>query len=141
MLFDLKQAVRALWRRKFFSLLVIATLGIGIGANVGIFTYLSAFVPDRRSKRRRRSVCTGSGTGATAFDFDRFSWLDYQLYEERAFQKSGVSEMTGLQLCSDPTSSPISRSGPQEHLRFRIRNRRRLLSRSSLRQALHGALL
>ena len=62
MLHDLILAVRSLGRRPGFVLLVALTLGIGIGANVGIFSYLSYYVlPDHRGACTA-SACIESGT-------------------------------------------------------------------------------
>jgi putative ABC transport system permease protein len=43
-LFDLRLAVRSLLKRPGFSLTIILTMAVGIGANVGVFAYLSYFL-------------------------------------------------------------------------------------------------
>ena len=40
---DLRHAVRAVFKRPVFSLIVIVTMAVGIGANVAMFAYLSYF--------------------------------------------------------------------------------------------------
>ncbi len=81
MLLDLKQALRALVRRKGFSLLVIASVGIGIGATVGTFGYLSYWLrPTIEAPRPSEVHWIWNQTERDAYG--RFSAPDFEQYEE-----------------------------------------------------------
>ncbi len=43
MLFDLRSAVRALWRRPFYPILAATVLAIGLSASIAVFTYVNGF--------------------------------------------------------------------------------------------------
>lgn len=94
-LFDLRHALRALRKRPGFTAIVVVTMAVGIGSNVGIFAYLSYFLwPPFEAPERDRVAWVythreDDPTGALSYpdwldlrrDTDVFSQLaGYRLY-------------------------------------------------------------
>ena len=84
---DLRLALRLLVRRPVFTVTAVLTLGIGLGANVGLFSLLNAALlrpypyhePARLHDVRPTVAREGGGTSVSSF-----SWLDYLDTAERA---------------------------------------------------------
>ena len=77
---DLTQAFRGLRKRPAFLFAAVATLAIGIGANVTVFSFVNALVaspsPVRRSQRSRRHAAFYPSPAAEDWDDSRLSYLD-----------------------------------------------------------------
>ncbi|HVS13213.1 MAG TPA: ADOP family duplicated permease [Thermoanaerobaculia bacterium] len=84
---DLRHALRLLVRRPVFTVAAVLTLGIGVGANLGLFSLLNAVLlrpypyhePERLVDVRPTFTREGGGTSVS-----NFSWLDYLDTAERA---------------------------------------------------------
>ena len=89
---DLRYAVRHLARRPTWTLVVVSTLALGIGANTAIFTLIDSmlFKPASWNKDNRLvwvvSLATNSG---------RMSYADYITYRDRATTLTGVLAFGG----------------------------------------------
>jgi putative ABC transport system permease protein len=98
--FNLRQAYRGLLRTPAFSLTVILTLGLGIGANTTVFSLM-----ERRLLRSLPLPEPSRLMVVTEFNhvgFDNFSWPDYQDLEREtqsfsalAAVRSGSANLTG----------------------------------------------
>ena len=87
MLNDLRHALRQLRRSPAFTLTVIVTLALGIGANAAVFTLfdrvLLRMLPVERPKELVRFVWTGNFSGwASSFGGDTSNYFSYPMYKD-----------------------------------------------------------
>jgi predicted permease len=84
---DLRLALRQLRKSPAFTLTVIVTLALGIGANAAVFTLfdqvLLRMLPVQRPKELVRFVWTGSFSGwASSFGGDSSNYFSYPMYKD-----------------------------------------------------------
>src|SRR5262245_38716368 len=103
---DLRQTLRGLQRRPTFTLTVVLTLALGVGATTAIFSVVNAVVIKPLPYPESEAIVTvmySSVTGnvrTNSFPFDQ-QMLDLhatsgQAFEELGMYRSGQSAMTGL---------------------------------------------
>ncbi len=98
---DLRYAVRGIWRARVFSLVVILTLAVGIGANTAIFSAVYAvllrplpFPSGERLVWLGESSAKASGISVTWINFEHWR-MENQSFESMAgFQKADLT-LTG----------------------------------------------
>ncbi len=94
---DLRTAVRSLRKRPGFSLVVVLTLAVGIGANTAVFSVLSGILlkplpyPAAEELVRIYKVWEDSESGERQYDFNYVTGLDYLEYRERSEVFSDVA--------------------------------------------------
>ncbi len=95
-LFDLRLAVRSLVKRPGFSLIVILTMALGIGANVAVFSYLSYWIwptvdaPNPHELVRLATSFQGDYTSTSSYP----DWLEVQR-ESRVFDQLAAFRLFG----------------------------------------------
>ena len=104
-LFDLRLAVRSLVKRPGFSLVVILTMAVGIGANVAIFSYLSYYIlptidaPEPHEVVRLKTNFTGTSRLTSSYP----DWLDIKR-ENQVFDQLAAFRLFGASMkCKDKT--------------------------------------
>ena len=104
-IFDLRLAVRSLAKRPGFSLIVILTMAVGIGANVAVFSYLSYYTlptidaPKPREVVRVETSFDGSPTLTSSYP----DWLDIKR-EAQIFEQLAAFRLFGASMkCNDKT--------------------------------------
>jgi len=106
---DLKYALRQLRKSPAFTLTVIITLALGIGANAAVFTLfdqvLLRMLPVERPKELVRFVWTGGFSGsASSFGGDTTNYFSYPMYEDLRDRNQAFTGM----LAADRTNVGIS---------------------------------
>ncbi len=106
---DLRYALRQLRKSPAFTLTVIVTLALGIGANAAVFTLfdqvLLRMLPVERPKELVRFVWTGTFSGtASSFGGDTSNYFSYPMYKDLRDQNAVFAEM----LAADRTNVGIS---------------------------------
>jgi putative ABC transport system permease protein len=106
---DLRYALRQLRKSPGFTLTVVLTLALGIGANAAVFTIfdqaLLRMLPVERPKDLVRFVWTGSFAGsASSFGGDTSNYFSYPMYKNLRDQNQAFSGM----LAADRTSVGVS---------------------------------
>ena len=97
---DLRYGWRSLTRSPGFTLVAIATLAVGIGANTTIFSLMNAVLlrplAAHDPERVVRIVAT-TGTGAAGASSRRFSFRDFADYRERT---TTIEDLSGVNLAT-----------------------------------------
>ena len=106
---DLRYALRQLRKSPAFTLTVVLTLALGIGANAAVFTLfdqvLLRLLPVRQPRELVRLQFTGSFSGsASSFGGDTDNYFSYPMYKDLRDQNQVFSGM----LAADRTSVGIS---------------------------------
>jgi putative ABC transport system permease protein len=98
---DLRYAARGIWRARVFSLIVILTLAVGIGANTAIFSAVYAvllkpvpFPSGQRLVWLGESSAKASGISVTWINFEHWRSENHAFDSMAAFQKSDLT-LTG----------------------------------------------
>ncbi|HEX9004910.1 MAG TPA: ABC transporter permease [Blastocatellia bacterium] len=95
MIQDLRFGVKMLYKNVGFSVVVMLTLGFGIGVNTALFTAFNALVLKPLPLKDADSVVVVRGVPESGQRARRFSFADYQDYAARS------QTMTGLTLMSE----------------------------------------
>ncbi|MFY9852466.1 MAG: ABC transporter permease, partial [Terracidiphilus sp.] len=95
---DIRYALRQLRKSPGFTLTVIVTLALGLGANAAVFTLfdqvLLRMLPVERPKELVRFVWTGSFSGeATSFGGDEHNYFSYPMYKDLRDQSPAFASM------------------------------------------------
>ena len=106
---DIRYALRQLRQSPAFTLTVIVTLALGIGANAAIFTLfdqvLLRMLPVERPKELVRFEWTGGFSGSmSSFGGDHHNYFSYPMYKDLRDQNQIFQEM----LAADRTSVGVS---------------------------------
>ena len=106
---DLRHALRQLRRSPAFTVTVIVTLALGIGANAAVFTLfdrvLLRMLPVERPKELVRFVWTGAFSGwASSFGGDTSNYFSYPMYKDLRDQNQVFQGM----LAADRASVAVS---------------------------------
>ena len=106
---DIRYALRQLHKSPGFTLTVIVTLALGIGANAAVFTLfdqvLLRMLPVERPKELVRFQWTGAFSGSmSSFGGDSTNYFSYPMYKDLRDQNQVFSGMIG----TDKTSVGIS---------------------------------
>ncbi len=106
---DLRHALRQLRRSPAFTITVIVTLALGIGANAAVFTLfdqvLLRMLPVERPKELVRFVWTGTFSGsASSFGGDTSNYFSYPMYKDLRDQNQVFQGM----LAADRASVAVS---------------------------------
>ncbi len=106
---DLRHALRQLRRSPAFTITVIVTLALGIGANAAVFTLfdqvLLRMLPVERPKELVRFVWTGAFAGsASSFGGDTSNYFSYPMYKDLRDQNQVFQGI----LAADRTSVGVS---------------------------------
>jgi predicted permease len=103
---DLRWAFRSLLSRWRFSLLVIATLAVGIGATVGAWAYLAYFVrPTLDAPEPERLVWVETPAPDDRWRrFDVADWRDLEATRRELFTHAAGSRIFGASLQSESTT-------------------------------------
>ena len=103
--FDLRLAVRSLVKRPGFSLIVILTMAVGIGANVAVFSYLSYYTlptidaPKPHEVVRLETNFEGTSTLTSSY----LDWLNIKR-ENQIFDQLAAFRLFGASMkCNDKT--------------------------------------
>jgi putative ABC transport system permease protein len=98
---DLRFAARGIWRARVFSLIVILTLAVGIGANTAIFSAVYAvllkplpFPSGERLVWLGESSAKASGVSVTWINFEHWRMENHSFESMAAFQKTDLT-LTG----------------------------------------------
>ncbi len=98
---DLRYAARGIWRARVFSLIVILTLAVGIGANTAIFSAVYAvllkplpFPSGERLVWLGESSAKASGISVTWINFEHWRMENHSFESMAAFQKADLT-LTG----------------------------------------------
>src|ERR1700723_1619337 len=98
---DLRYAVRGIWRARAFSVIVILTLAVGIGANTAIFSAVYAvllkplpFPSGERLVWLGESSAKASGVSVTWINFEHWRMENRSFESMAAFQKADLT-LTG----------------------------------------------
>src|SRR5271156_1047258 len=98
---DLRYAVRGIWRARVFSLIVILTLAVGIGANTAIFSAVYAvllkplpFPSGERLVWLGESSAKDNGISVTWINFQHWRMENHSFESMAAFQKADLT-LTG----------------------------------------------
>ncbi len=98
---DLRYAARGIWRSRVFSLIVILTLAVGIGANTAIFSAVYAvllkplpFPSGERLVWLGESSAKASGISVTWINFEHWRMANHSFESMAAFQKADLT-LTG----------------------------------------------
>ena len=98
---DLRYAVRGIWRARVFSLIVILTLAVGIGANTAIFSAVYAvllkplpFPSGERLVWLGESSAKASGISVTWINFQHWRMENHSFDSMAAYQKADLT-LTG----------------------------------------------
>ena len=94
---DLRYGARMLWKKPGFTLIVVITMALGIGANTAIFSVINSLLLRPLPVERPDEVVAisrGDGTAATA------SYLDYLYYRDQnqVFSGLAASALVGVAL-------------------------------------------
>lgn len=94
---DLRYGARMLWKKPGFTLIVVITMALGIGANTAIFSVINSLLLRPLPVERPDEVVAisrGDGTAATA------SYLDYLYYRDQnqVFYGLAASALVGVAL-------------------------------------------
>src|SRR5262245_8147479 len=107
---DLRYARRSLLKQPGFTLIVVLTLAIGIGANTAIYTVVDAMIlrslPYREPERLMRVYLTTPRDVATRLDYSEgmvWSYLKYQTFRQKqqVFEDTGIYRAITLNLTGD----------------------------------------
>ena len=106
---DIRYALRQLRKSPGFTLTVIVTLALGIGANTAVFTLfdqvLLRILPVERPKELVRFEWTGAFSGSSSsFGGDRYNYFSYPMYKDLRDQNQVFSGM----LAADKASVGVS---------------------------------
>jgi predicted permease len=106
---DIRYALRQLRKSPGFTLTVIVTLALGIGANAAVFTLfdqvLLRMLPVERPQELVRFVWTGAFSGsASSFGGDQFNYFSYPMYKDLRDQ----SQVFAGLLAADKASVGVS---------------------------------
>src|ERR1019366_10773061 len=106
---DIRYALRQLRKSPAFTLTVIVTLALGIGANAAVFTIfdqaLLRMLPVERPKELVRFVWTGGFSGsASSFGGDEYNYFSYPMYKDLRDQNQVFAGM----LAAEKTSVGLS---------------------------------
>ena len=95
--YDLRLAVRSLLRNPGFSLIVVLTMAVGIGANVAVFIYLSYFLwPTMDAPRPEELVRIETAFEKSSADSNSYlDWLDLKR-ENRVFRQLAGYRLLGV---------------------------------------------
>ncbi len=115
--YNLRFAVRSLVKRPGFSLVVIATMAVGIGANVAVFGYLSYFLwPTMDAPNPHELVwleTTFKGAPASASSY--LDWLDTR-EENQVFSQLAAYRLFGASLkCKGKTLHTWGHAGSADY--------------------------
>ena len=98
---DLRYAARGIWRARVFSLIVILTLAVGIGANTAIFSAVYAvllkplpFPSGERLVWLGESSAKASGISVTWINFEHWRMENHSFESMAGFQKADLT-LTG----------------------------------------------
>ena len=110
---DLRYGLRQLWKSPGFTLTVVFTLALGIGANTAIFSLFNALVLRPVSAKDPASVVNVYRTVENEERFGVFSYPEYRGYREHNTVFSGLAAFTGAQvtLTGSGENSAASDSG------------------------------
>jgi predicted permease len=126
---DLRHAVRGIWRARVFSLIVILTLAVGIGANTAIFSAVYAvllkplpFPSGERLVWLGESSAKASGISVT--------WLNFQHWrmENHAFESMAAFQKTDLTL-TEHGQAVLTHAGVVTNEFFRLTGSRPIMGR------------
>src|SRR5664279_4870883 len=95
---DLRYALRQLRKSPAFTLTVIVTLALGIGANAAVFTLfdqvLLRMLPVQRPKELVRFLWSGGFSGSmSSFGGDSYNYFSYPMYKDLRDQNQAFSGM------------------------------------------------
>src|ERR1035441_7799362 len=106
LLHDIRYTLRQLRKSPAFTLTVIVTLALGIGANAAVFALfdqvLLRMLPVERPKELVRFVWTGDFSGsASSFGGDRSNYFSYPMYKDlrdknQVFEGVLAADRTGV---------------------------------------------
>src|SRR4051812_44735952 len=110
---DLRYALRVLWRAPSFALAVIAVLAIGIGANIGIFSIVSAVLlrplpfdePERLIRLFQEPPQTAF-PGIHRFSVSPANFYDWQR-DARSFERMAIYRLRRFALTGDGTAESV----------------------------------
>src|ERR1700690_1972256 len=113
---DIRYALRQLRKSPAFTLTVVITLALGIGANAAVFTLfdqvLLRMLPVERPKELVRFVWSGSFSGSmSSFGGDANNYFAYPMYKDLRDQNQVFSGM----IAAIRASSGISWHNQAEH--------------------------
>ena len=128
---DLRFAVRGIWRARVFSLIVILTLAVGIGANTAIFSAVYAvllkplpFPSGERLVWLGESSAKASGISATWINFEHWRMENHSFESMAAFENDDLT-LTGR------GQAVLTHAGVVTNEFFRLTGSRPILGRLS----------
>jgi predicted permease len=95
---DLRYGLRQLWKSPGFTLTVVFTLALGIGANTAIFSLFNALVLRPISAKDPASLVNVYRTVENEDHFGVFSYPEYRTYHEHNTVFAGLAAFTGAQV-------------------------------------------
>jgi predicted permease len=95
---DLRYCWRQLWRAPGFTLTVVLTLALGIGANTAIFSLFNALVLRSVPGKDPSAMVNLYRTTENAARFGVFSYPEYRDYREHNTVLSGLAAFTGARV-------------------------------------------
>jgi predicted permease len=126
---DLRYAARGIWRARVFSLVVILTLGVGIGANTAIFSAVYAvllkplpFPSGERLVWLGESSAKASGISVTWINFEHWRMENHSFESMAGFEKADLT-LTGH------GQAVLTRAGVVTNEFFRLTGSRPIMGR------------
>jgi macrolide transport system ATP-binding/permease protein len=117
---DLRYAHRQLWKSPGFTLTIVLTLALSIGANTAIFSLFNALVLRPLPAKNPSQIVNVYRTVEDEPRFGVFSYPEYLDYRDRNTAFSGLAAFTGARVTLTPSNAKTAGGGAPESLQAQL---------------------